>query len=245
MRPTYDEIGTAYAGLRRPDPRIAAQIVEALGDATSILDVGAGTGSYEPPGNHVVAVEHSTVMIRQRPNGSAPAAQGTAEHLPFRDNTFDAAMALLTVHHWRDTKRGLLELRRVARRTVILTFDRNVHNSFWLIREYLPAAGRLTSSQPPAVEEIAAAVGAHRVDTVPVPHDCVDGFGWAYWRRPERYLDPVARGAISMLATLGPADLDPGLERLAADLASGRWHERHAGLLDLDSIDGGFRLIIG
>ena len=244
MDAVYDEIGASYAGLRRPDHRIASQLGQALGDATSIVNVGAGTGSYEPPGRQVVAVEPSAVMIGQRPSGAAPAVQAAAENLPFADHTFDAAMAVLSLHHWTDPERGLAEMRRVADRIVVLSFDAEVHRNFWLIREYLPAAGRVRSSQPLPVEVIAAAINATTIDVVPVPHDCEDGFGWAYWRRPERYLEPATWTASSMLAGLSPADLTPGLERLAADLASGRWHDRHRELLERRDVDGGFRLIV-
>lgn len=244
MGAVYDEIGTSYAELRRDDPRIAAQLGRALGAAASIVNVGAGTGSYEPPDRQVVAVEPSPVMIGQRPPGSAPVVRAVAEELPFADDSFDAAMAVLSLHHWTDPRRGLAEMRRVAERIVLLSFDPAAHLDFWLIREYLPAAGRVKSSHPLSVEEIAAVINATSIEVVPVPHDCVDGFGWAYWRRPERYLEPSTRAAISMLAGLGAADLDPGLERLAADLANGRWHEAHRELLARDEVDGGFRLIV-
>jgi SAM-dependent methyltransferase len=248
MGAVYDEIGSSYSELRRADPRIASQLERALGDAASIVNVGAGTGSYEPAGRRVIAVEPSNVMIGQRPADAAPVVQAGAEQLPFADHTFEAAMAVLSLHHWTDPERGLAEMRRVADRIVVLSFDAAVHNEFWLIREYLPAAGRVESSHPPPVEAITAAIAsafeAIRVEVVPVPHDCADGFGWAYWRRPERYLDAAARAGSSMLAGLRPADLHAGLARLANDLESGRWHDRHRDLLERCEIDGGFRLIV-
>jgi SAM-dependent methyltransferase len=241
---TYDEIGRAYAEYRRADPRINARILRALGDARSVVNVGAGTGSYEPADRPVTAVEPSAVMIAQRPPSPTAVVQAAAERLPFADRAFDAALAVLTVHHWPEPAQGLAELRRVSRRQVVLTFDPCVHNRFWLLQEYFPAAARFEVSRAVPVESVAAALDASRIETVPVPHDCVDGFGWAYWRRPERYLDPVARSCISMLAALDEGALAPGLERLALDLATGRWHDRHRDLLAREEIDGGFRLVV-
>jgi SAM-dependent methyltransferase len=243
----YDLIGDRYASRRRADPRLDALITAALGDARTVVDVGAGTGSYEPADRPVVAVEPSATMIRQRPPGSAPAVQAAAEDLPFPPDSFDASMAILTVHHWSDKHRGLAELCRVSRRRVILTFDPPIHNSLWLVRDYVPAAGRLEQSRGIPVEEVAGAIGAtpHGIAVVPVPYDCVDGFGISYWRRPEAYLDPEVRSCISMLAALAPADLEPGLRRLEDDLRTGAWERRYADLLDLDTYDAGLRLITG
>ena len=181
-------------------------------------------------------------MAAQRPADSPAVVRAVAESLPFRDRAFDAAMAVLTVHHWRDPHRGLAELSRVATRRVVLTFDQSAHDAFWLLSEYVPAARRMGPGI--TVEAVADAIAATRVEVVPVPHDCVDGFGWAYWRRPERYLDPEARACISMLAALDPGDVEPGMQRLAGDLASGVWHDRHRDLLARDAIDGGFRLVV-
>jgi SAM-dependent methyltransferase len=241
----YDTIGRTYARYRRPDPRIAAAIGRALGDAQTVLDVGAGTGSYAPSGRSVIAVEPSRTMIAQRPEGAAPVAQAVAEHLPFAPATFDAAIAILTVHHWRDVRAGLADIRRVVRGPiVILTFDPAVHYGFWFIREYVTAADDEAHFGGRAFEQVLDALGPVDVSVVPVPHDCVDGFFWAYWRRPEMYLDPGARACISSLAWLPGEDVAPGLQRLADDLRTGRWRERHADLLALDEIDGGYRLIV-
>ena len=242
--PVYDRIGTAYARRRQPDPRIAAQIVSALGEAESVVDVGAGTGSYEPHDRFVVAVEPSTVMIAQRPPGAAPVVRAWAERLPFVDGAFDAALALLTVHHWPDKARGLAELVRVAHRRVVFTFDPDVHYSFSLLDEYFPAAMENERHRVPSIDEVATAIGATRIEIVPVPHDCLDGFGWAYWRRPEAYLDPEVRACISMFARMDASDVEPGVERLRRDLESGAWYERHADLLERDWVDGGYRLVI-
>lgn len=244
MVTTYDTIGATYSATRLPDPRVAAQIHGALGDAATVVNVGAGTGSYEPP-QTVLAVEPSAVMIAQRPAGSAPVLRACAEAIPLADDSADAVMALLTVHHWTDLAAGVAELRRIAReRVVILTWDQSVTRGFWLVEEYLPEVIAFDDSRAIPIDHLADLLGGARVETVPVPHDCTDGFGAAYWRRPEAYLDPLVRAGISMLAQVGDAALQAGLARLADDLATGRWHENHADLLALDSLDTGYRLLI-
>jgi SAM-dependent methyltransferase len=192
----------------------------------------------------VAALEPSTLMLRQRPDTAAPAVRGVAEALPFPGDAFDAAMAILTVHHWRDQLAGLAEMCRVAPRRVALVFDQDVSESFWLYRDYMPASNAIEADRAPRVEMVADALDADRVEIVPVPHDCTDGFGGAYWRRPEAYLDPAVRAGISSLAVLDPRDLEPSLSRLRADLESGVWHERHADLLQHEEIDLGYRLVV-
>lgn len=241
---TYNRIGATYARTRRPDPRIAARIHRALGDATTVVNVGAGTGSYEPSGT-VWAVEPSTVMIAQRPAGSAPALQASAEAIPLADGSADAVMALLTVHHWDDLEAGIAELRRVARhRIVVLTFDPTVSRRFWLLDEYLPEAATIDDTHAVAIDRLVTLLGGARIETVPVPHDCTDGFLAAFWRRPEAYLDPQVRSGISLFAQISDDVIQPGLARLDDDLASGRWQDRHAGLLQLETLDAGYRLVI-
>jgi SAM-dependent methyltransferase len=242
--PIYDEIGASYTATRRPDPRIGKLIDAALGDARSVINVGAGSGSYEPP-QTVLAVEPSPVMISQRPSGSAPVVRARAEALPIGDNSADAVMALLTVHHWTDREAGVAELRRVARRRiVVLTWDQPVTREFWLLRDYLPEAAAFDDSRAVPVDYLAELLGTTRIKPVPVPHDCTDGFAVAYWRRPQAYLDPVVRAGMSILAQLGDDVLRPGLARLSADLESGRWQERQSGLLGQEVFDGGYRLLI-
>jgi SAM-dependent methyltransferase len=240
----YDEIGTSYATFRKPDPRIARMIDAALGDARTVLDVGAGTGSYEPAEREVVAIDPSLVMIAQRPASAPPVVIATAERLPFPDNSFDAAMAILTVHHWADPVAGLTEMRRVSKRQVVLTFEPEIHNRFWLITDYVPAAGAIEASRALPLSTVVDALEASRVQPVLIPHDCVDGFGWAYWRRPEKYLDAHARACISMLAQSDPILVEEGMMRLSEDLASGEWTRRYHALLQHDWVDGGFRLVV-
>jgi SAM-dependent methyltransferase len=238
----YDTIGATYTATRRTEPRIAAQIWAALGDASTVLNVGAGTGSYEPPDRHLLAVEPSAVMRSQRRPDAAPCLAASAEQLPFEDGSFDAAMAIATVHHWRDPLAGLREMRRVARRVVVFTFDVSGLGQFWLTRDYLPEVLDLLRDHPSLAEQ-ADAIGA-RIEPVMIPSDCVDGFFEAYWRRPEAYLDERVRRGISTWARLGPEVEQRAVRSLGADLASGRWGERNRELVDLDEADLGLRLLI-
>lgn len=237
----YDSIGVGYRSNRRPDPRWTARIHAALGDAQRIVDVGAGTGSYEPADRFVVALDASEVMLTQ--HDGPRRVRGAAERLPFRDGEFGAAMAIFTVHHWLDIAGGLAELRRVARRQVILTFDHAMENRFWL-SDYVPAMLAQQHSWAATIEGVTSHLESPHVEVVPVPHDCIDGFMAAYWRRPERYLDPGVRANISGLALLDAGDIEPGMQRLADDIASGTWHERHRDLLELDEYDAGYRLVV-
>src|SRR5689334_184679 len=199
----YDTIGATYAVTRQTEPRIAARIWAALGDARTVLNVGAGTGSYEPTDRDLLAVEPSVVMRSQRAPAAAPCLAAAAEQLPFRDGSFDAAMAVATVHHWRDPLAGLREMQRVAGRVVVFTYDLDVLRDFWLTRDYLPEVLDLLAGRP-TLQEAATAIGA-RTEAVPVPWDCTDGFFEAYWRRPEAYLDDAVRRGMSTWARVGPA----------------------------------------
>lgn len=241
----YDQIGRGYALGRRTDPRIAALIWDGLGGARTVLNVGAGTGNYEPADRDLIAVEPSVRMIQQRPDGAAPVVQGVAEALPFADHTFDAALCLLTVHHWHDPGAGLAEVRRVSGRQVIFMFDADLANGVWLVDDYFPEIRDLpTERRAPSVESVATRLDVQHVAPVPVPADCIDGFAGAYWNRPEAYLEPRVRQAMSCFAALDEVAVARGVERLRADLRSGRWHERHGHLRDVDELDLGYRLVV-
>ena len=240
MRTSYDTIGVDYSVLRKPDPRIGRMIEGALGQADTVLNVGAGAGSYEPAGRQVTAVEPSLEMIRQRPASMASIVQGLAENLPFKDDAFDASMAVLTVHHWTDPAQGLAEMRRVTRgRTVILTYDPSFRG-FWLA-DYMPELVALDEARMPRMADYEAWLGPVEICSVPIPHDCRDGFLCAYWRRPAAYLDARLRAAISSFWMI--SDVIPALSRLERDLESGAWAERYSGLLNLDECDCGYRLV--
>lgn len=241
---TYDEIGRGYRTTRRADSRIAAHVHTALGGLSSVLNVGAGAGSYEPPAT-VAAIEPSPVMIAQRAAGAAPCVQGVAESLPLRDNCVEAAMAVLTVHHWSNLATGIAELRRVTRRRiVIMTWDPSVVSEFWLLREYLPQMGTVNAARDVSLERLVNLLGGGRIEVVPIPHDCSDGFAAAYWRRPDAYLDPAVRAGISVLAQIETRALTAGLARLATDIETGEWHDRHVDLLQREDLDAGYRLIV-
>lgn len=216
----------------------------ALGQAATVVNVGAGTGSYEPTDRFVVAVEPSAVMLAQRTSRVSLCVQGAAEALPFADNSFDGAMAVLTVHHWRDPGRGLGELRRVARqRVVVLTYDVDALDHFW-VTHYFPTIAELDRGRFLSVNQMAGLLGGASVVPVSIPADCVDGFLGAFWRRPEGYLDAEVRAAISGFALMDRDALRRGVQRLAQDLASGAWNERFGELLALDELDLGYRLVI-
>lgn len=240
MSALYDDIGRGYARLRRPDPRIARPLHAALGPARTVLNVGAGTGNYEPLDRDLIAIEPSEEMIRQRPPGSAPVVRAEASALPFADKAFEASLAVLTVHHWPDPAAGLAEMRRVTSGPIVLmTFDPAARP--WLT-DYLPGLITLDEGQMPALSDYAAVLGPVRIEPLLALHDCLDGFLYAYWRRPEVYLDPAVRKGSSAFRAL--PDLEPGLARLAADLESGAWDRRFGALRGLEVYDAGYRLVI-
>jgi SAM-dependent methyltransferase len=245
----YDHIGRTYTRTRGEDPRIARAIRRALGDARTVLNVGAGAGAYEPPDVELVAVEPSDVMVAQRPPGSAPVVRASAESLPFEDRSFDAAMAILSDHHWRDRAAGIRELRRVARRRVVLlNADPALFDRFWFTTEYLPEFADLIPRphlEPGAWErEMRELLGPLELHAVPIPHDCRDGFFGAYWRRPRAYLDSEIRSGISVFSLVPAAAVERAVAALRRDLESGAWEERHRELLGLDEIDLGYRLLV-
>jgi len=240
----YDRIGRTYGTTRRPDPRIAARIHQALGDADSVVNVGAGAGAYEPTDREVLAVEPSQTMIEQRPHGSAPVIQASAEKLPLPSDSFDAALAVNTVQHWHDVRAGVRELRRVARRRIVIFLrDPLKGTPFWLVEEYVPAldpSPRMAAIVETIEDELRPAAAL----PVPLPRDCGDGVFTAYWGRPEMYLDSDIRRNISNFALAVEDDLAEGLARLEADLESGAWDRRHGQLRSLPELDLGHRLLI-
>ncbi|MGW3152192.1 MULTISPECIES: methyltransferase domain-containing protein [Streptomyces] len=241
----YESIGSAYPATRRTEPRIAARIWDALGDARTVLNIGAGTGSYEPPDRAVTAVEPSAVMRAQRPAGAAPCVAASAERLPFADQSFDAAMAVSTVHHWPDPVAGLREMRRVARRVVVFTYDASSTGwlqRFWLTRDYLPEFADLLVDWP-SLADMTRAIGG-RAEPVLIPWDCADGFFEAYWRRPEAYLDEGVRRAVSVWTRVGTQAEQRAVDSLRDDLSSGRWAERNRDLVALDAAELGLRLLV-
>jgi len=241
----YDTIGVSYSEVRSPDPRIAEIICSALGPARTVLNVGAGTGSYEPDDRELTALEPSLAMIRQRDPSAAPAIQGSAESLPFADDSFDASMAVLTVHHWMDKAKGLAEMRRVTRGSVANhtsdpSYDVRTHRGAWLT-DYIPELVDLDRAQMPEMSNYEKWLGPVRIEAVPIPHDCTDGFLYAWWRRPAADLDERVRAGSSSFWAIENAG--PGLARLAEDIASGEWEKRYGDLLAMDECDAGYRLV--
>jgi SAM-dependent methyltransferase len=240
MTAKYDSIGINYAELRKPDRRIAKIIESALGSARTVLNVGAGAGSYEPADRTLIAVEPSREMIRQRSPAAAQAIQASADALPFNDKSFDASLAILTIHHWPDKEAGLREMRRVTRgRIVLLTFDPSRRP--WLT-DYVPELVSLDDAQMPTMSDYERWLGSVQITPVLVPHDCSDGFLYAYWRRPAAYLDARIRSGSSSFWAISNAEA--GLQKLRQDLETGEWERRYADLLTLDEYDAGYRLVV-
>ncbi|MEL6829704.1 MAG: class I SAM-dependent methyltransferase [Pseudomonadota bacterium] len=241
MATLYDTIGKGYRQRRNPDPSIARMILSALDDAESVLNVGAGTGSYEPRDRDTIALEPSSEMLRQRHPQAAPAIRGIAEALPFADNSFDVVMGVLTIHHWTDPVLGLREMQRVARdKTLLLTFD--AQGPYFWLKDYIPGIVELDQPRMPNMSLFAEIWGDVSIKPVPIPHDCVDGFLGAYWRRPTAYLDPSIRASMSTFPKLG--DVSPEISRLMTDLENGAWHERYRDILSLEALDIGYRLVV-
>ncbi|PKB68051.1 MAG: SAM-dependent methyltransferase [SAR202 cluster bacterium Io17-Chloro-G4] len=244
MKQVYEAIGIGYARARRPDTRIARAISVALGDARTVVNMGAGTGNYEPVNRQMVAVEPASEMLYQRPASAHPAVRAVAEALPFSDRAFDAALATFALHHWSDCAVGLSEMRRVARKQVIVLFEPAMSHEFWLV-DYFPEILSLPAEVgAPGVEEVGAHLRVRSVTPLPIPSDCTDGFAGAYWRRPKAYLDPSVRASISSLAQLSPKATARGVAHLEQDLKSGAWDARYGHLRSLTECDLGYRLVI-
>ena len=241
---SYDTIGRRYSDIRRSDPRIASVIWAALGDAASVVNVGAGAGSYEPRDRELIAVEPSQVMIAQRPPDAARAIQGVAEALPLEDQSVDAAMAVLTLQHWKDVEQGLKELLRVTRRRVVLvTMDVEALGQLWLVRDYLPETLAAHAARFPSIARLVELLPNATARVILVPRDCTDGFMAAFWGRPEAYLDPVIRTATSPWHQLPAETVTRALDELQSDLTNGQWDRRHGHLRQQAELDVGLRLV--
>lgn len=243
----YDTIGHGYSQTRREDPRFRAQIHAALGNARTVVNVGAGTGAYEPPNRYVIAIEPSDVMAAQRSRDLAPAIRASAGSIPLRDRSVDASMAVLSVHHWdEEREQGVRELRRVARGVVvILTYDAIVSGAMWLMADYLPEVAALDLRIFPPPEQLAEWLGGDvRISKLPIPRDTPDWMLGSFWAHPERVLDPNARAATSGFARMSADVVDRVVADVSRDLASGLWDRRHGHLRNLDELDVGLRLVV-
>ena len=243
--PIYDTIGQSYAVTRRADSRIEKQVHGALGDAKTVLNVGAGTGNYEPDGLRVIALEPSLAMISQRPVEAAPVVCGVGESLPFADGSFDAVMAILTLHHWTDQVAGLKEMQRVARRRVVIfTFDASMSDSFWLVRDYLRGNIAVDRQNFFDIDELSSFLNRPAIHPVPIPEDCQVGFLCAFWKRPAAYLSADVQAGISSFSALSPPEVERGLAVLRDDLKTGRWLNKNRDIEGLKEKDLGYRLIV-
>lgn len=240
LRERYDNVGVGYSTQRQPDQRIFEFIQAVLGSAESILNVGAGTGSYEPIHVPTVAVKPSYEMIQPRLNKNN-VVQGSAEALPFKDAAFDATLAVLTVHHWTNLNQGLQECARSSRRTVtIVTWDPDLPG-FWLTQDYFPEILEFDRSIFPSMEELRKHLGPITVQDIPIPANCVDEFLGAYWQRPAAYLQEQVRSGMSSFSRI-PTSVER-LEMLKRDLESGAWYQAHGQLLTQESLNLGYRLV--
>ena len=241
MSVNYDQLAQQYHNHRKPDSRIYERIHFHIKGAERVLNVGAGIGSYEPDDCDVVAIEPSFEMILQRQNSGTELIQGVVEDLPFRDNTFDISMGILTIHHWSDIHSGLKEMVRVSRKKTVLFTWIGYGDDFWL-ESYIPEIIGVDYELFPTLKELEQLLGDFTVETIEIPHDCTDGFMCAYWRRPEAYLDSNVREAISTFSRV--SDIQDGLNRLQYEINSGAWRKKHAHLLKKKSLDLGYRLVV-
>jgi len=241
----YEAIGVGYAVGRRPDHRWQEAIDSVIGDASRVINIGAGTGSYEPSGREVIAVEPSELMVSQRRKTAAPVVMAAAETVPIVSGWADLTMTLLSLHHWTDWRAGISEMRRLGSRRLVLTYDPELHASFWLLRDYLPEVAASERTRAPKVEDIAYALGGDtEVIVLEVPWDCADGVFPAHWRRPAAYLDPQVRACCSGLAQADQRVVERAVRELANDLDTGAWEQRNKEFVEMDSFDAGFRLVV-
>jgi SAM-dependent methyltransferase len=237
----YERLGQTYHQARRADPRIADQLAVAIGDPRTVVNVGAGTGSYEPTGCHVIAVEPAAAMRAQRPMTAAPCIAASAEALPFGDKSVDVAMGVYTDFHWADRARGIAEMSRVARHSVVLlTVDSETADSYWLIRDYFPEGRDLFAP----VSDLLAMLPGATAQPVMIPADCHDGFVQAFWKRPHALLDREVRSSMALFGRLPSRDVDHRMQRLRSDLEDGTWEERNQALVGAASADLAHRLVV-
>jgi len=240
----YDGSKVDYVSYRQTDPVIEAQIHRALGDAQTILNVGGGAGSYEPVDRYVVAIEPSVEMRRKR-STTRPAVIGSAEQLPFDDKSFDASMAIFTIHHWKDLRRGLEEMRRVTRGpVVIVSCDPLRLYDFWMV-EYGKEVLDIEARRYPAIDTVKGCFGEDTmVTSVSIPRDCRDGFQEAYYARPERLLDDHVRAAQSAWGFLSKDVEQDIVHRLRTALRDGSWDRQFGHFRTAPTFEGSLRLII-
>ena len=241
MTVNYDELAEQYSRYRKPDARIASAIWTHLEGAELVVNVGAGLGSYEPENCEVLAVEPSEQMITLRQTSTSKVVRGSAESLPFDDGVFDASMALLTVHHWSDIRQGLKEMLRVTNGKVVLFTWIGYGGNFWL-EDYISAIRGVDLELFPSLQELEELLGPVTVEPINIPYDCTDGFMCAYWRRPRAYLDAGVRKAISTFSRVG--NIHQGLLKLTDDLDSGKWVRKYGHLLEKQSMDLGYRVVV-
>lgn len=243
MEALYDSIGLGYTLQRTTDPCIARQLYSHLEGAETILNIGAGTGSYEPDGASLIALEPSTEMLRQRHRDALPAVQGTAESMPFKDKCFSHAMTVLSLHHWKNRRQAFTEISRVTRETFIaLSWDPH-GKPFWLTRDYFPEIYSMDKNTFPGREEFSRYFDDVKIETVPIPASCKDGFLAAFWKRPRAYLDATVQTSISSFSKLG--DYSAGINQLERDLGNGTWKKKNQALLEQDELDAGYIIVRG
>lgn len=244
-RQVYERIGAGYSIGRNPDPRWQLVIDSVIGEAKRVINIGAGTGSYEPSNRAVVAVEPSQLMVSQRPQSGAAVVMALAENVPVASDWADLSMTLLSLHHWTNWRAGISEMRRLASRRMVLTYDPELHSSFWLARDYIPEIAVFERARVPRVDDIVSALGGDiEIIKLEVPWDCVDGVFPAHWRRPAAYLDPQVRACCSGLAQMDQRVVESGIKRLAADIDSGLWQRKNSEILSAENYDAGFRIIV-
>jgi ubiquinone/menaquinone biosynthesis C-methylase UbiE len=242
----YDKYGQQYSGHRQTDPEIAKYIYSALGKAKTVINIGAGAGSYEPHDRYVIAVEPSATMRVQRlKNHRSPAVNAMAETLPFDDGSFDAATAFLTVHHWPDIAKGLKELRRVTRgQIIIMTYNKDALDVFWNT-DYFPEVVDIERQRYPAMQWLCETLGGNcEIQDIPIPLNCIDGFQEAFYGRPEAFLSHHVRKAMSAWGFIPPSQQDVMISRFKNTLLSGEWDEKYGHLRNQPFFTGALRLVI-